>query len=67
MNEVNNHIDSIPRGWTLNQQEVANGVYKVRLTAYFGSIIEMIGTEVDELMARCIELAKEIEKQLSKP
>lgn len=63
MSEAKTSID-IPSGWTLSQQEVSNGVYHVQLTAYFGSIVEMTGTELDELVARCVESANSIDKQL---
>jgi hypothetical protein len=63
MSEIKTSI-GIPSGWTLSQQEVSNGVYNVRLTAYFGSTVEMTGTEIDELLASCIESAKSIDKQL---
>jgi hypothetical protein len=54
---------AIPNGWTLSQQEISNGIYQVRLTAYFGTIIDMTGTDIDDLMARCIESANSINKQ----
>ncbi|QJD80295.1 hypothetical protein [Spirosoma rhododendri] len=63
MSEAKTSIN-IPSGWTLSQQEISNGVYHVRLTAYFGSIVEMMGTELDELVAHCVESANNIDKQL---
>ena len=56
----------IPSGWTLSQQEISNDVYHVRLTAHFGTTVEMIGTEIDELVARCVESANNINKQLGR-
>lgn len=58
-------IEGVPDGWTLSYEEVSNNVYKVRLKANYGSVVEITGdSDFEGIVARCIESAKEIDKKL---
>ena len=56
---------SIP-GWTINIEEISNGVFKVTLTDAFGRKAEIIDTATDETIERAIADAFDIERQISK-
>lgn len=56
---------SIP-GWTINIDEVSNGVFKVTLTDAYGRKAEIIDNATDETIERVISDAFDIEKQISK-
>lgn len=58
-------MKSIP-GWTLNVNEISNGVFKVTVTALYGSKSEVIGIASDETIEKAISGAFDIEKQVSK-
>lgn len=55
---------SIP-GWTINIDEVSNGVFKVTLTDAYGRKAEIIDLATDETIERTISDAFDIEKQIS--
>lgn len=54
----------VPIGWTLSYEETSNNVYKMRLTSDWGPVVEITGTNFDELVDWCIDSAKEIDVQL---
>jgi hypothetical protein len=56
---------SIP-GWTIDIEEVSNGVFKVTLTDVDGRKTETVDNAADETIERTIGDAFEIEKQVSK-
>lgn len=56
---------SIP-GWTINIEEVSNGVLKVTLTDEYGRTAEIIDSATDETIERGISYAFDIEKQISR-
>jgi len=49
----------VPDGWILSYKEV----YKVSLKADYGSVIELVGSNFENILARCVESAKELDKQ----
>lgn len=55
---------SIP-GWTMNVNEISNGVFKVTLTDCYGRKAEIIDNATDETIERAIGNAFDIEKQIS--
>jgi hypothetical protein len=55
---------SIP-GWTINIDEISNGVFKVTLTDVYGRQAEIIDSATDETIERAIGDAFDIEKQNS--
>lgn len=55
---------SIP-GWTINIDEVSNGVFKVTMTDDYGRKAEIIDLATDETIERTISDAFDIEKQIS--
>jgi hypothetical protein len=55
---------SIP-GWTINIDEISNGVFKVTLTDGYGRKAEIIDNAIDETIERAIGDAFDIEKQIS--
>lgn len=55
---------SIP-GWTINIDEISNGVFKVTLTDACGRKAEIIDNATDETIERAIGDAFDIEKQIS--
>ncbi len=55
---------SIP-GWTINIDEISNGVFKVTLTDGYGRKAEIIDNATDETIERAIGDAFDIEKQIS--
>lgn len=55
---------SIP-GWTINIDEISNGVFKVTLTDGYGRKAEIIDNATDETIERAICDAFDIEKQIS--
>lgn len=55
---------SIP-GWTMNIDEISNGVFKVTLTDGYGRKAEIIDNATDETIERAIGDAFDIEKQIS--
>lgn len=58
-------IKGVPDGWTLSCEEVSTNVYKVRLKADYGSVVEITGdNDLKRIVARCIESAKKIDRQL---
>ncbi len=57
-------VKEIPAGWTLLYEEVSNNVYKVSLKANHGSIVELTGCNFENIVARCTESAKELDKHL---
>lgn len=56
---------SIP-GWTINIDEISNGVFKVTLTDAYGRKAEAVYNATDETIERTIGDAFDIEKQISK-
>jgi len=56
---------SIP-GWTINIDEISNGVFKVTLTDTFGRKAELVDNATDETIERAVGNAFDIEKQISK-
>jgi len=56
---------SIP-GWTINIDEISNGVFKVALTDAFGRKAEVVDNATDETIEKTIGYAFDIEKQISK-
>lgn len=56
---------SIP-GWTINIDEISNGVFKVTLTDAYGRKAEIIDNATDETIEKAIGDAFDIEKQISK-
>jgi hypothetical protein len=56
--------NSIP-GWTINVDEVSNGVYKVTMTDAYGRKAEIIDSATDETIEKAISDAFDIEKQIS--
>ncbi|MEJ7557058.1 MAG: hypothetical protein WKF66_02045 [Pedobacter sp.] len=56
---------SIP-GWTININEISNGVFKVTLNDAFGRKAEVIDNATDETIERAVSDAFDIEKQVSK-
>lgn len=56
---------SIP-GWTINVEEISNGVFKVTLKDAYGRIAEIIDYEIDKTIVRALGEAFDIEKQISK-
>ena len=55
---------SIP-GWTINIDEISNGVFKVTLTDCYGRKAEIIDNATYETIERAIGDAFDIEKQIS--
>ncbi len=55
---------SIP-GWTINIDEISNGVFKVTLTDAYGRKAEIIDNATDETIERAISDAFDIENQTS--
>ena len=55
---------SIP-GWTINIDEISNGVFKVTLTDTSGRKAEIIDNATDETIEKAIGDAFDIEKQIS--
>lgn len=55
---------SIP-GWTINIDEISNGVFKVTLTDAYGRKAEIIDNATDETIEKAIGDAFDIEKQIS--
>jgi hypothetical protein len=55
---------SIP-GWTINIDEISNGVFKVTLTNAYGRKAEIVDNATDETIERAISDAFDIEKQIS--
>ena len=56
---------SIP-GWTIDINEISNGVFKVTLTDAFGRKAEVVDNATDETIERAVSDAFDIEKQVSK-
>ncbi len=56
---------SIP-GWTINIDEISNGIFKVTMTDDYGRKAEIIDNTTDETIERAISDAFDIEKQISK-
>ncbi|PIQ22931.1 MAG: hypothetical protein COW65_00250 [Cytophagales bacterium CG18_big_fil_WC_8_21_14_2_50_42_9] len=56
---------SIP-GWTININEISNGVFKVTLTDSYGRKAETVDNATDETIERATADAFDIEKQISK-
>ncbi len=56
---------SIP-GWTINIEEISNGVFKVTLVDAYARKAEIIDNATDETIERAISDAFDIEKQISK-
>ncbi|QJX47992.1 hypothetical protein HMJ29_14005 [Hymenobacter taeanensis] len=53
----------ISLGSALSYDELSNGIYHVRLTSQYGLVVEATGgTELLELVSRCIEDALHIDK-----
>ncbi len=52
-------------GWTININEISNGVFKVTLTDDYGRKAEIIDHATDETIERAIGDAFDIEKQIS--
>ena len=55
---------SIP-GWTINIDEISNGVFKVTLTDAYGRKAEIIDNATDETIEKAISDAFDIEKKIS--
>ena len=55
---------SIP-GWTINIDEISNGVFRVTLTDAYGRKAEIVDNATDETIERAISDAFDIEKQIS--
>jgi hypothetical protein len=55
---------SIP-GWTINIDEISNGVFKVTLIDAYGRKAEIVDNATDETIERAIGGAFDIEKQIS--
>jgi hypothetical protein len=55
---------SIP-GWTINIDEISNGVFKVTLTDAYGRVAEIVDNATDETIEKAIGDAFDIEKQIS--
>lgn len=58
-------MKSIP-GWAVNINEISNGVFKVTVTALYGSKSEVVDIASDETIEKAISGAFDIEKQVSK-
>lgn len=56
--------NSIP-GWTINIDEISNGVFKVTLTDGYERKAEIIDNAIDETIERAIGYAFDIENQIS--
>ena len=53
-------IDGVPDGWKLSYEEVSNNVYKVRLIADYGSVVELTDqNDFEVIVSCCIESAKD--------
>ncbi|MEJ5054631.1 hypothetical protein [Sphingobacterium sp. MYb382] len=52
-------------GWTINIDEISNGVFKVMLTDAYGRKAEIIDDATEETIDKAIGYAFEIEKQIS--
>lgn len=57
-------LPAIPVDWTLRQDEVSPGWYVVSLTSRHGPRVEISGTDLQELVDRCLAGANDIEQQL---
>ena len=51
----------IPPGWELTVDEVSSNVYEVRLTWDRGPLVETKGTDVEGMVAWCVQSARTIE------
>ncbi len=55
---------AVPAEWGLSYEETSNNVYKMRLTSDWGPVIEIAGTNFEEMVEWCISSAQEIDAQL---
>ncbi len=58
-------MNSLP-GWTINIDEVSNGVFKVTLVDLYGHKVEVIDNATNETIERSKSDAFDIEKQISR-
>ncbi|TGE08388.1 hypothetical protein [Hymenobacter fodinae] len=54
----------VPTGWTLTYNELSNNFYHVLHTSEYGPAVEKNGSDLEQPISRCVEDAKEIDKQL---
>jgi hypothetical protein len=59
-------ITKLIPGWSINFDEISNGVFKISLNDQFGHKTEIIDTVNDETIEKLISYAFDIEKQISK-
>ncbi len=56
-------IRSLPRGWSIQIEEVSAGVYEVRATSEDGRVVSRSGTNPNALSARCTADVVSIQSQ----
>ena len=52
--------------WTKKIEEVSNSIWKVTLTHKYGSEVEKVGANIDELENELEKWAEEMEKEINK-